>query len=87
MNSAYWGGANSNAPILVYTGNDQASIIAVTTSTGFMVEFSCFKGLLLYVETSIFIFNLGLNKMENDRHYCWHNIYAWYFWLLLETLL
>ena len=54
INSAYWGGANSSSPIFVYTG-DEGSITGAAAFAGFMVDLaSRFKGLLLYIEASIY---------------------------------
>lgn len=50
INHTYWGGANKNAPIFVYTGNE-GDIEWFTQNTGFMFEKAPhFKALLVFIE-------------------------------------
>ncbi|XP_057830212.2 uncharacterized protein LOC131041215 isoform X2 [Cryptomeria japonica] len=50
INSKHWGGASSNSPIFVYTGNE-GYIEWFTQNTGFMFDIAPeFKALLLFIE-------------------------------------
>ncbi|XP_059646614.1 uncharacterized protein LOC132293252 [Cornus florida] len=50
INDTYWGGAKTNAPIFVYTGNE-GDIEWFTQNTGFMFEQApTFKALLVFIE-------------------------------------
>jgi len=50
INDTYWGGADKNAPIFVYTGNE-GEIEWFAQNTGFMFETAPhFKALLVFIE-------------------------------------
>jgi lysosomal Pro-X carboxypeptidase len=50
INDTYWGGAEKNAPIFVYTGNE-GNIEWFAQNTGFMFETAPhFKALLVFIE-------------------------------------
>lgn len=52
INDTYWGGAKSNAPIFVYTGNE-GNIEWFAQNTGFLYETAPhFKALIIFIEVS-----------------------------------
>jgi len=55
INDTFWGGAKSNAPIFVYTGNE-GNIEWFTQNTGFMFENApSFHALLVFIEVSFLL--------------------------------
>lgn len=59
INDTFWGGAETNAPIFVYTGNE-GDIEWFTQNTGFLFEKAPhFKALLVFIEVISMPYNIS----------------------------
>ncbi|KAF8038148.1 hypothetical protein BT93_B0876 [Corymbia citriodora subsp. variegata] len=66
INSKYWGGVNSSAPIFIYLGAE-ASIENDLESIGFLIENAAqFKALLVYIEHRYYGFGMSLEEALKD---------------------
>ena len=88
ISEKYWGGAEKNAPIFLYTGNE-GDIDWFAQNTGFIVDIAPhFKALLVFIEVIIYLISLKVNEGFTWTHTHTHifiHFMAYlegFFWLL-----